>query len=122
MRRQKRKPVYYGASSMNDGTVMSAYPIRKIPDRIMQRDGQVLDEDGLCREFMGSYVKSFDMTDPGRLRFFDIFANRLNTRRAIREIAIPEINSLRDEVGDLREQVQQLVELLQKKNSDLDGQ
>jgi len=47
MRRQKRKPVYYSASSMNDGTVMAAYPIRKIPDRIMKRDGYMLDEDGV---------------------------------------------------------------------------
>ncbi len=88
----------------------------------MKRDGQVLDEDGVYRKFMGSHVKSFDMTDPGRLRFFDIFANRLNTRRAIREIVIPEINLLRDEVGDLRELVQRLVELFQKKNGDLDDQ
>lgn len=109
MRRHKRKPVYYSASSMNDGTVMAAYPIRKIPERIMKRDGYALDEDGVCREFMGSYVKSFDMNDPGRLRFFDIFANRLNTRRAIREIAVPEIKALRQEVADLRKLVEELV-------------
>ncbi|MCC7408386.1 MAG: hypothetical protein IT442_09950 [Phycisphaeraceae bacterium] len=118
MRRQRRRPVYYTVISDNDGTVLAAYPIRKIPDRIMKRDGQRLDEDGVCKEFMGSRVRSCDVNDPGRTRFFDIMANRLNARRAVREIAVPEIKALRDEVTELRKQVRQLTEFLSRKQAD----
>lgn len=56
----------------------------------MKRDGDRLDEDNVCKDFMGSYVGSFNFDGPGRFRFFDIMANRLNVRRAIREIALPK--------------------------------
>ena len=74
----------------------------------MKRDGQRLDEENVCQDFMGSRVGSFRYDDPGRLRFFDIMANRLNVRRAIRELVVPEITSLQAEVAGLREQVREL--------------
>jgi hypothetical protein len=112
MRRKRRRPVYYSASSMNDGTVLAAHPIRKPADRIMKRDGDRLDADGVCQEFVGSRTNSFRFDDPGRFRFFDLMANRLNTRRAIRELVQPQLESLHAEVADLKAQVQELVTLL----------
>ena len=117
MRKQRRRPAYYMAVSESDGTVLSAHPIRKIPDRIMKRDGQQLDEDGVCKEHLNSHVGSYDFDDPGRFRFFDIMANRLNMRRAVREIAVPEITALRSEVAELREQIRQLTAALAGKNT-----
>jgi hypothetical protein len=78
----------------------------------MKRDGQKLDEDNVCRDWMGSYVVSFRSDDPGRFRFFDIMANRLNMRRAIRELALPQIQTIQAEVKDLREQVRALTAML----------
>jgi len=55
-----------------------------------------------------SYIKEFDSHDPGRFRFFDIMANRLNMRRAVREIVLPEIKALRDEIQELRQEIRAL--------------
>ena len=112
---RRRKPVYYTASSMNDGTVLAAYPVRKPAARIMKRDGDKLDDDGVCKEFVGSYVRSFDFNDPGRFRFFDIMANRLNTRRAIREVVLPELKVIQAEVAALRDEVRELKTVLSQR-------
>lgn len=109
---RRRRPVYYTATSMNDGTVLAAYPVRKPAARIMKRDGDKLDDDGVCKEFLGSHVGSFDFNDPGRFRFFDIMANRLNTRRAIREIVEPSLTAIQGEVFALRNELRELRALL----------
>ena len=115
MRRQRRKPVYYAVTGLNDGTVMAAYPVRKPAARIMKRDGQKLDADNVCREFMGNYVGAFKLDDPGRLRFFDIFANRLNARRAMRELILPEIQAVREEIAALRDEIRHLAATLSER-------
>lgn len=115
MRRQRRRPVYYTISSMHDGTILAAYPVRKPAARIMKQDGQKLDEDNVCRDFMASHVGSFKFDDPGRLRFFDIMANRLNVRRAVRELVLPHIDAVQAEVAGLRDQVRELKVLLSER-------
>jgi len=60
-----------------------------------------------------NYVGTFDMQDPGRFRFFDLLANRLNTRRAVREIVTPELEALQKEVAELRVEVKTLVKQLE---------
>jgi hypothetical protein len=93
---------------MNDGTVMAAFPIRKPPERKMKERGWRMDKDGVCEESRGSYLRRIDFNDPGRIRFFDIMANRLNTRRSIREIVLPEIKALQNEIQELRREIREL--------------
>jgi hypothetical protein len=116
MSKRRRRPVYYTLISMNDGTVLSAYPIRKPASRIMKRDGDRLDADYVCKDFMGSHIGSFKFNDPNRFRFFDIMANRLNTRRAIRELALPEIQALQAEIAGLRNEIGQLRSMIWSKD------
>ncbi len=111
-RKRNRRPVYYTITSMNDGVVLSAYPVRKPASRIMKRDGDSLDEDNVCKEFAGSYVRAFKSDDPGRFRFFDIMANRLNMRRAIREVAMPKLEAVEAEVAALRIELAELKAML----------
>ncbi len=115
MRRKQRKPVYYTVTGLNDGTVMAAYPVRKPAARIMKRDGQKLDADNVCREFLGNYVGAFKFDDDGRFRFFDIMANRLNTRRAIRELILPEMQAVREEIAALRSDIRDRVATLSER-------
>ncbi len=84
-----------------------------------EADSHRLDEDNVCQDFMGSYVKSFRFDDPCRLRFFDIMANRLNMRRAVRELALPQMDAVRAEVAELRNQVHELVTLLRERSGPL---
>ncbi|MFQ5473937.1 MAG: hypothetical protein ACE5FA_13785 [Dehalococcoidia bacterium] len=111
-RKRSRRPVYYNVTSMNDGAVLSAYPVRKTAARIMKRDGDRLDEDNVCKDFTGSFVGSFKFDDSGRFRFFDIMANRLNMRRAIREVALPKLEAVEAEVAALRIEISDLKAML----------
>lgn len=112
MRRRRRRPVYYTVTSMDDGTVLAAFPVRKPAARVMKRDGHRLDEDNVCQDFMGRYVGSFKSDDPGRFRFFDVMANRLNVRRAIRELVRPELEDIRAELSTMNNRVRELMTLL----------
>ncbi len=115
---RRHKPVYYTTTSMNDGTVLAAHPVRKPAARIMKRDGDKVDEDGVCKELLGSYVRGFDFNDPGRIRFFDIMANRLNTRRAIHEIIEPTLQSIQADIAAAREEIRELRASLNKRTID----
>jgi len=75
----------------------------------MKRDHQKLDEDNVCREFKESFIDTFTSDNPGRFRFFDIMANRLNTRRAMRQLVLPQLESLHAELAELRGQIRDLV-------------
>ena len=110
MREIRRRPIHYSVSCLHDGTVLAAYPIRKPSARILKRDGRRIDDDKVCVEFPGSGMELSDVRNETRTRFQDILANALNTRRAIRALLSPELNSLADEIAQVRSQLAQIVE------------
>jgi hypothetical protein len=50
------------------------------------------------------------------MRFQDIIANRLNTRRAVRELVLPPMAKMQDDIDALRGEVARLADLLAKAN------
>ena len=60
---------------------------------------------------------TFTSDDPGRFRFFDIMANRLNMRRAIREVALPKLEAVEAEVMALRNEISELKAMLFEKTA-----
>jgi len=44
-------------------------------------------------------------------------ANRLNMRRAIRELALPQMDAVRAEVAELKDQVRELMTLLRERSA-----
>jgi hypothetical protein len=115
MRRPRRRPVYYTVSAMYDGTVLAARPIRKPTARSMKDVGSKLGADNVCIEWLDNYVGAFKSDDEGRFRFFDIMANRLNTRRAIRELIQPQVEVVQQELAAIREQLAQIESRLNDK-------
>lgn len=111
--RPRRRSVYFSVTAMHDGTVLTAVPIRKPAGRIMKRRCQKPDADNVCDERRGSYVESFPIDDPGRLRFFDIMANRLNTRRAIRELVLTRLDEMDRRIEAIQKQVEQIAQQVQ---------
>lgn len=112
MPRTRRRQTYYAVHLLHDGTVIAAYPVRKPCPRILKRDGMRIDEDGRAIEFSRNGVEIGDPGNPTRMRFQDILAVNLNSRRAIRERAggpldelCREIRALRAEVAELRADV-----------------
>ena len=112
MQRQRRRPMHYSVIGLYDGTVKSAYPVRKPIPKIIKRDKIQIDEDGVCSEWMGAGKELSDVYNETRTRFQDIIATRLNTRRAIREMILPCLFKLQkdmDEVGKKLDHIQQLL-------------
>ncbi len=112
MRRQRRRPMHYTGSTLHDGTVLAMYPIRKPTPHIIKRDKLSIDEDGVCREFAGAGRQLSDVHNETRMRFQDIIATRLNTRRALRELVLPALLKLQADVKEMREQLADIQRLL----------
>lgn len=110
MRRPRRRQMHYYANGLYDGTVLGAYPIRKPAPRIMRRDGMRVDADGVTQFHPGAGEYLRDCSDDRRFRFQDILANALNSRRAIRDLVLPQLASLAAEVAALRAEVARLIE------------
>jgi len=113
MRRQRRRPIHYNAISLFDGTVLAAYPVRKPTPKAINRDNIKIDDEGVCQELMEGGRHIVRSSEEGRFRFMDVMANRLNARRAVREIALPEIAAVREEVAALRSQLDRIEKLLE---------
>ena len=112
MRRQARRPIHYSAFALRDGTIIASYPIRKPTPKAIKRDKLRIDEDGVSREWFTSSKEFFDFDKSVRIRLQDIISIRLNTRRTIREIMLPELAVLREEVQALGNQMNRIEQLL----------
>ena len=112
MRRPRRRPMHYSANSLFDGTVLWAYPVRKPTPKMIKRDNLKIDEEGVCSEWLGAGKELSDVNNDTRTRFQDIIATSLNTRRALREVVLPELAALRDEVAAVRSQLDRIELLL----------
>lgn len=102
----------YSAVTLHDGTILAAYPMRRPSPRILKRDFMRIDEDGVMREFSSAGRELSDWHNETRMRFQDIIANRLNTRRALRELVLEPIAGLRSEVAALRTEIDRLTTML----------
>ena len=112
MGRQRRRPTYFSAQRLHDGTVLWAFPIRKPSKQELKREHVRIDPDGVAREFAGSGRELSDVYNETRTRFQDIIATRLNTRRAIWELVLPRLTKTMEEVGKLRAQLDRIEALL----------
>jgi hypothetical protein len=64
-------------------------------------EGTRIDDDLVCQELhYGSHdFKQWEVEQ--RVRFSDILANRLNMRRAIRELVLPELATMQQSLAEL---------------------
>jgi|GEM_PF-2770584 len=112
MARTRRRATYFEVSTLRDGTVLAAYPVRKPTPHVIKRDRLQIDEDNICKEFSRSGSELGDVRYDGRTRFQDIVANRLNTCRAIRTLVLPRIEQLEAGLAALQSQLNRIEELL----------
>jgi hypothetical protein len=104
--------MYYTVIMLHDGTVLAARPIRKPSQRPSNPSRRKIDPDGVAVEWAESGSDLRDNQNETRFRFMDIIAAKLNTRRAIRELVLPRVAELHDEVRNLREQLDRIENLL----------
>lgn len=106
--------MHYYAHCLHDGTVVAAYPIRKPIPKVIKQDRLRIDEDGVCREWAGAGKELSDVQNESRMRFQNIIATRLNTRRAIREIVYPQLLKLQEDIDNMRSQLDEIKGLLER--------
>jgi len=112
MRRQKQKPMHYFTICLYDGTVIGCHPARKPTPKKIKQDNISLDEDGAFSTWLDSGKDLSDVHNQNRFRFHDIISNRLNTRRAIREIVMPEIIKIQVEIDAIHKQLYQIQSMI----------
>jgi hypothetical protein len=96
---------HYLVSTLRDGTVLAAVPIRKPHPKEMKRRGHRVGKDGETNVSVRSGFELSNWNDEGRLRFLDIIATNLNTRRAIRELVVPKLDAMLGEIKALNERM-----------------
>ena len=112
MRRQRRRHMHYSVHCLYDGTVIAAFPVRKPIPKVIKRDKIRIDEDGVCREWADAGKELSDVRNDARMRFQNIIATRLNTRRAIREIVSPQLLRLQEDIDNIWSQLDEIRGLL----------
>lgn len=118
MRRQKRRPLYYYAHCLYDGTIVASFPIRKPAPKAIKQDNIKIDEDGVCDRGWYTAGKEYsDVNAENRFRFQDIMTNRLNTRRAVREMIFPYLKKLQKDIDEVNRKLENIQHLLENQQN-----
>ena len=94
--------MHCSARTLHDGTVLAAYPVRKPTPHVIKSDHLKIDEDGVAFVFSGAGRELSDVENQTRMRFQNIIATNLNTRRALRELVLPSCEERHCEIAALR--------------------
>ena len=100
-RKPRRRPVHYVTTNYRDGAVVACHPDRKPSDRKLKEDGLRVDADKVFREFTYGSGEFAQWEIDFRVRVSDLLANRMNMRRTVRELVLPELVSIQAALSDL---------------------
>ena len=111
-RKPRRRPVHYVTTNYPDGAVVACHPDRKPSDRKLKQDGLKIDEDRVfweCTYGSGDFAKwEIDF----RIRVSDLLANRMNMRRTVRELVLPELSALKASLVEVDERLERIEAVL----------
>jgi len=94
---RKRRPFHFTSFSLPGGVSYAASPIRKPYTRKGKKALFTQDDpDLVSQEFESSLDEYEAYPAEAKQRFLPVLANRINTRRALRELVLPEIAALAD--------------------------
>jgi hypothetical protein len=114
---KRKKPVYYTAFGLKDGTVFAAMPVRK-PHKAKP------DPEGVCTFIPYNEVVPADLPDWHRTAFFAAVSTDINVRRIVRERVVPRLDALEKEVAEARKQlarIEQKLDLLLQQDGNAGG-
>ncbi|RIK76946.1 MAG: hypothetical protein DCC67_13270 [Planctomycetota bacterium] len=100
-RKVRRRPVHYVTTNYHDGAVVACHPDRKPSDRKLKEDGLRIDDDLVFREFTYGSGEFAQWEVDFRIRVSDLLANRMNMRRTVRELVLPELANIQAALADL---------------------
>ena len=102
MSKKKRRPVHYTTFTFADGAAWTCTPTRK------SKHEQCRDADFVVNELLSSAKEFHAESDAIRARISEILANRINARRAIREIAMPSLTRIEASLIALHERLERI--------------
>ncbi|MCU0980787.1 MAG: hypothetical protein MUF25_16680 [Pirellulaceae bacterium] len=113
-RKPRRRMVYSYTFGFQDGSVIACGPERKPFERRIKEEGIHIDEDGVFREALYSPTSWHSWNDEQRREAVTILANRLNMRRAIRDLVLPELKELKTVLLDIEKRLRQIEQAIAK--------
>lgn len=117
-RKPRHRPMHYTAFAYADGAVTSCTPRRKPLPKEIKQDGLHIDADFVCKEFQSTPGEFGTWPDGQRARFSDLLANRINMRRAIRDIVIPVLADIQTSIEKLNKRLDEIELTLNNSSSD----
>jgi hypothetical protein len=94
MAKPVKRPTYYTAICLRDGTIICALPTRKPIRRILKRDKKSIDVDNIIESWRTSGIEYRTTEMEQRVRVMDIMTNSLNTRRNLRDLVLPTLDAI----------------------------
>ena len=107
-RKPARRKVHYFTSGFSDGAVISAGPDRKPSAKALKERGLRVDSDGVFCETRYGPSEWHLWDDQQRVKVVTVLANRLNTRRAIRELVLPELASIQKTLANIQRRLDKI--------------
>lgn len=100
-RKLRRRPVHYVTFAYRDGAVVSCRPDRKPSARRVKADSLRIDDDLVFQEYLYGCDEFRQWELDLRVRTSDLLANRINMRRTVRELVLPELAAIQTMLTDL---------------------
>ena len=107
-RKRQRKEQHYLTIGYRDGAVTACLPKRKPSAKSLEFMGDVVDDDFVYREYHQSADEIFELPAEVSVRLVDVLANRINTRRAVRELVLPELKAIRESLETIHQRLDRL--------------
>ncbi|MEL7499016.1 MAG: hypothetical protein AAFN77_15520 [Planctomycetota bacterium] len=107
-KKPRRRKVYSIAHGFHDGAVFACGPERKPSEKRIKEEGIYVCPDGVFKEDLRSPTEWQSWDVEQRVKTVTILANRLNTRRAIRELVLPELEEIQNSLVEINERLKRL--------------
>lgn len=107
-RKKRRSQVHYLTFGYRDGATTNCLAKRKPRDKELKDMGDHVDADFVYREYHHGFNEIYEWGEAQRSRASDTLANRINTRRAIRELVLPELEAIQKSLASLHDRLDQL--------------
>ncbi|QDV24167.1 hypothetical protein [Aureliella helgolandensis] len=92
----------------HDGSVIACGPKRKPTAKPIKDRGIHIDPDGVCDETFYSPTYWHDWDVVQRDKAVTILANRINTRRSIRELVLPELQAIQAALTSIQDRLERM--------------
>lgn len=107
-KKKRRSTVHYVTFCYRDGATVACLAERKPSERVLKDRGERVDSDFVFRENAVELDESYEWTPDYRGRASDILSNRINMRRAIRELVLPELSLIQESLAKIDQRLDKI--------------